>query len=86
MVFRNFGLPAPFPGPPLPLRFPIKNPALEAGGQGAPDLDKDFIKRLTTEGFNSEVIKMGLKVANTYSQSRKKALSLGEKYVREMSK
>ena len=100
MTIFNF-IPAPFPGPPIPIRFPIgkkrevgeevhRRPKEIIGEKEnlGPErsLDEEFMERLISEGFNPKIVLKGVKLANTYSQSREKALEIGEEYIREVSK
>ena len=80
-------LPAPFPGPPLPLPGGL----LEIGGEeDEPEvgmsLDGAFRNRMKTEGFNPELVEMGLKVAKNHMRPVEEAFKIGENYIKEMAK
>ena len=71
----------PFPPRPFPAPFFFQEEEEDTG-----DLDEEFIEKMNQEGFNSDLIEMGLKVANNHSRSREEALKIGENYIREMSR
>jgi len=48
--------------------------------------DGDFRRKLRSEGFDPELVEMGIKVANNHSRSREDALRIGENYIRGMAK
>ena len=83
-------LPAPPPGPPIPGRLLFGSSKVEdEGDEGEEDqevLDRRFKGRLKKEGFDPELIDMGMKVADNHSRSREDALKIGENYIREMAK
>jgi len=80
-------VPAPFPLPPIPMRLPRWG-----GEEGVdveeqePEVDNSFIKKMRDQGFDENLIHMGLKVANNHSRTRSDALRIGENYIREMAK
>jgi len=76
-------LPAFFPRPPLP--------RMLFGGEEEEEIihrpsDGEFKRKMESEGFDPELIEMGIKVANNHSRDREDALRIGENYIREMSK
>ena len=91
----NFRIPAPFPLPPFPMKLPERGD-FRGGGEDEEDEDEEeekkqphdveFISRLRDEGYQDDLIKMGLKVADNHSRTRKEALKIGENYIREMAK
>lgn len=75
--------------PALPPRLPL--PGILFGGGEEEEIvhrpsDGEFKRKMESEGFDSELIEMGIKVANNHSRDREDALKIGEKYIREMSK
>lgn len=48
--------------------------------------DSEFKRKMRSAGFNSELIEMGIKVADNHSRDREDALKIGENYIREMAK
>jgi len=80
-------LPAPFPNPPVPGRLFSREVDEEVDEvEPRSDPDEEFKGRLRSEGFDPELIGMGLKVADNHSRNRKEALKIGENYIREMAK
>ena len=74
---------------PLPPRPPLPGEALfevKEEDEGDGSLDRAFKNRLKTEGFDPELVEMGIKVANNHSRSREDALKIGENYIKEMAK
>jgi len=75
--------------PALPPRLPL--PGILFGGNEEEEIvhrssDSEFKRRMESEGFDPELIKMGIKVADNHSRDREDALRIGENYIREMSK
>lgn len=76
-------IPLPFPGPPLPLRLP------EVGREEpevAEDPGVEFVRRMRQEGYEDELIVMGLKVARNHLRTEAEAYQIGENYIREMAR
>ena len=79
----------PLPGLPRPPLFrgeEEEEPREELPKRSNGNPDKEFRSRLKSEGFDPELIEMGVRVANNHSRSREAALKIGETYVREMAK
>lgn len=49
-------------------------------------LDEEFREKMETEGFDSDLVSMGLAMADNHSRTREDALRIGENYIRQMSK
>ena len=76
-------IPLPFPGPPLPLRLP------EVGREEpevAEDPGVEFVRRMRQEGYEDELIVMGLKVARNHLRTPEQAYKIGAEYIRSMAK
>jgi len=75
----------PFPArPPLPGEslFPKEEEEMESNKSD----EGEFIGKMKSEGFDSELINMGLKVAKNHMRSPEEAYRIGENYIREMAK
>jgi len=82
-------LPARFPRPPLPGIFFREEEEDEPGegtNGGEPALDSEFRARMGHEGFDPDLIEMGLKVAKNHMRPSEEAFRIGENYIREMAK
>jgi len=50
------------------------------------EIDWDFRRKMKLEGFDPNLIEMGIKVADNHSRTREEALKIGQNYIKEMSK
>jgi len=80
-----YKFPFPPPRPPLPGEslFPEEEEAKE---EEEADVNKEFIGKMKSEGFDPELINMGLKVARNHMRPPEEAYRIGENYIREMAK
>jgi len=76
-------IPLPFPLPPIPIKLPEVKKVKEKVIQ---DPEVEFISKMRSEGFNEELIEMGLKVAKNHLRTPKEAYKIGAEYIRSMSK
>jgi len=77
-------LPSILPRPPLPGE-PLF-PEEEEEEPEAMDLDNEFRGRLRSEGYDSDLIEMGLKVMKNHLRTPEEAFEIGKNYVKEMAK
>jgi len=82
-----FRFPSLLPRPPLP------GEPLFRGEDGedeekvvTKDLDSNFRHRLKSEGYDPELIEMGLKVMKNHLRTPEEAFQIGKNYVKEMAK
>ena len=54
--------------------------------EGEEEVDTAFRRKMKSEGFDPDLVEMGIKVANNHSRTRERALKIGENYIREMAK
>ena len=100
MSFWGF-IPAPPPGPPIPLRLPLAQeesteeetpepPKGEARipsvGDSRRPLEERFKRELGGEGYDGELVEMGVKVMRNHLRTEEEAFEIGRNYVREMAK
>lgn len=80
-----FRLPSIPPRPPLPGEslFPEKE---EEEEPEAGDLDNEFRVKLRSEGYDPDLIEMGLKVMKNHLRTPEEAFEIGRNYVKEMSR
>jgi len=79
-----FRFPSFPPRPPLPGEPLFLEEEEETEGN---ELDEgEFIGKMKSEGFDSELINMGLKVAKNHMRPPEEAYRIGENYIREMAK
>ena len=78
-------LPIPFPGPPIPGRL-LFGGNEEEEERDEEEIDRGFKNRMKSEGYEPDLVEMGIKVANNHSRSREDALKIGENYIKEMAK
>ena len=75
-------LPPLFPRPPF-----LEVDEEENGEETAETVDEaSFRKEMKTEGFNEELIEMGVKVAKNHLKTKEEAYRIGENYIREMNR
>ena len=75
------------PRPPLPGELPTVEMEEEEEVEHVEDnLDEEFKRKMKTEGFNEELIEMGIKVARNHLKTPGQAFKIGEEYIRSMSK
>ena len=80
-------VPAPFPLPPILIRLPeVRRHIEEEDEEKEKPHDVEFISRLRGEGYQDDLIKMGLKVARNHMRPLEEAYRIGSNYVREMAK
>ena len=82
-------LPMPPPGPPIPggLLFGSNGEEEEEEEEeSGEEVDRDFRKKMESEGYEPDLVEMGIKVANNHSRTREEALKIGEHYIKEMAK
>ena len=73
-----FPLPPGFPKPPF---FQEEE---EDGGEE--ETDGDFRRKMESEGFNPDLVEMGIKVAKNHMRPPEEAFKIGENYIKEMAK
>jgi len=75
----------PFPPPRLPLP---GEPLFEERDEEEVDrnLDSEFRTKLKSEGYDPELIEMGLKVMKNHLRTAAEAFQIGRNYIKEMSK
>jgi len=78
-----FRFPFPPPRPPFPSEslFPEEE-EIESNKSD----EEEFIGKMKSEGFDSGLINMGLKVAKNHMRSPEQAYKIGEEYIRSMAK
>ena len=84
MVFK---FPSPPPRPPLPGEFPFE---VESDEELKESLglttEQAFREEMAAQGYNLELIEMGVKVALNHLKTPTEAFRIGREYVRSMSK
>ena len=78
-------VPAPFPFPPVLIKLPEVRRYIEEEGDKTED-EGEFTNRLRGQGYDEDLIGMGLKVAKNHMRPREEAFRIGENYIREMSR
>ena len=79
-----FRLPSILPRPPLPGESLF--PEEEEEELETRDLDNEFRAGLRSEGYDPNLIEMGLKVMRNHLRTPEEAFEIGKNYVKEMSK
>ena len=79
-------LPLPFPGPPLPGGLLLGSNEEEEEEESEEEVDRGFRRKMKTEGYEPDLVEMGIKVANNHSRTREDALKIGAEYIKSMSK
>lgn len=75
-------LPLLIPRPPLP-----GESFLEVEGEEeATDPDSEFRSKLRSEGYDKELVEMGLKVMKNHMRPKEEAFEIGRNYIKEMAK
>ena len=73
--------------PPFPPRPPLPGESLlEVEEEEIMDLDSEFRAKLKSEGYDPDLIEMGLKVAHNHMRSPEEAFRIGRNYIKEMAK
>ena len=80
--FLDF-LPAPPPSPPVPRGLLPGEEEVEEVEETVEDL---FRMEMESDGFDPELVEMGLKVMKNHLRSPREAFEIGRNYVREMAK
>jgi len=78
-----FRLPSILPRPPLPGESLFHEEEEEPETM---DLDNEFRARLRSEGYDSDLIEMGLKVMKNHLRTPEEAFEIGRNYIKEMAK
>ena len=79
-----FRLPSILPRPPLPGESLFGEEEEEEPEAG--DLDNEFRVKLRSEGYDPDLIEMGLKVMKNHLRTPEEAFEIGRNYVKEMSR
>ena len=79
-----FRLPSILPRPPLPGESLF--PEEKGEEPETMDLDNEFRIRLKSEGYDPELVEMGLKVMKNHLRTPEEAFEIGRNYVKEMAK
>jgi len=77
------GFPPRFPPSPLDL---LRGEEIEEVDPPVPITFEGFRSRLAREGYDENLIEMGIKVAQNHMRPPEEAFRIGENYIREMAK
>jgi len=79
-----FNFPPLLPRPPLPGESLLRGEDEEE--VEVKDLDSNFRTRLKSEGYDPDLVEMGLKVMKNHLRTPEEAFEIGRNYVKEMAK
>ena len=72
--------------PPFPPAPPIPKFIRDEGEEVDQPLDEVFTSEMTSQGFDPELVKMGLKVVKNHMRPPEEAFKIGANYIREMAR
>lgn len=87
MTIKLPNFPPFIPKPPLPGEPPFEvDEEEDEKEEDIDNLDNEFRISLRTEGYDPELVEMGLKVMKNHMRPKEEAFRIGKEYIRSMSK